>query len=74
MARVIGQVTGGLKMDFKRVDLKAGRIYFETDDGEVPIDAVSQGTASLTGWVGFLTQRMFDDLPAEEGRLREIAR
>lgn len=60
MARVIRQVTGGLKMSFKEVDLTTGQIYFETDDGIVPIDAVSQGTASLSGWVGFLTQRMFD--------------
>ena len=52
MIQIINQVTGGLKMSFKRVDLDTGTVYFATDDGEIPVDAVSQGTASLIGWVG----------------------
>ena len=31
-----------------------------TDDGRVPIEAVSQGTSSLIGWIGVLVQRLFD--------------
>jgi predicted ATP-binding protein involved in virulence len=63
MIDIINKVTVGLKMEFSRVDMKRGTVYFKTDDGEVPVDAVSQGTASLIGWVGYLTQRLFEVYP-----------
>ncbi|HEX4611890.1 MAG TPA: AAA family ATPase [Urbifossiella sp.] len=64
--QVIGRLTGGLRVQFRRVDLDRGRVVLETDDGEVPLEAVSQGTVSLLGWVGVLMQRLYevyDDQP-----------
>ena len=31
-----------------------------TDDGDVPIDQLSQGTLSVIGWVGTLLERMYE--------------
>jgi len=31
-----------------------------TDDGELPLEAISQGTTSLIGWVGILLQRLYE--------------
>jgi hypothetical protein len=66
---VIRQLTGGLKIEFARVDIDRGRVLVETDDGEVPLEAMSQGTVSLLGWVGVLMQRLYEvyeDNPLEQ--------
>jgi predicted ATPase len=57
---IIKKLTGGLKIDFARVDPKSWEVLVTTDDGTVPFDAVSQGTASVIGWTGVLLQRLFD--------------
>ena len=44
-----------------------------TDDGVVPIEAVSQGTSSLIGWIGVLVQRMFDVYHDKQEPWREPA-
>jgi predicted ATPase len=41
-------------------DPKAGLVTAITADGEVPVEAVSQGTASLLGWIGVLLQRLHE--------------
>jgi predicted ATP-binding protein involved in virulence len=64
---VVGRLAEGVRIEFRQVDADRGRILILTDDGEVPIEALSQGTISLIGWVGVLLQRLhevFEDLPA----------
>jgi predicted ATP-binding protein involved in virulence len=39
---------------------KTGEVFFDTDDGVVRIEALSQGTVSLMGWVGYLVRRIYD--------------
>ena len=56
------------------IDAKTGEIRLQTDDGEVPIEAISQGTASLLCWAGTLLQRLYEvhagmEDPAEGGAI-----
>jgi predicted ATPase len=67
----VGQLAAGVRIEFQQVDAERGRIMIRTDDGEVPIEAMSQGTISLIGWVGVLLQRLyevFDDLQEVSGQ------
>jgi energy-coupling factor transporter ATP-binding protein EcfA2 len=52
--------TPGQKISAGRVErMKNGwQVFVTTDDGEIPIDNVSQGMSSIFGWVGTLLQRM----------------
>jgi hypothetical protein len=54
---VVGQLTRGITLHFAGVDPSTNEVSVRTDDGVVPLDWVSQGTASLIGWVGYLLQR-----------------
>lgn len=56
--QVIGELAAGLTLTFKEVDMERGDIIVSTDDGDVPIEAISHGTASLLGWVGVLMHRL----------------
>ena len=58
---VIAALTPGLTLREAAFDPhRAMEILVQTDDGTVPIEAVSQGTSSLIGWIGVLVQRLFD--------------
>lgn len=64
---VVGQLTKGstnsttgTKIEFKEVNPATKEITVITDDGELPIEALSQGMTSLIGWVGILLQRMYE--------------
>jgi LPXTG-motif cell wall-anchored protein len=57
----------GVPLRFKRIDEFTHQVTVETEDGEVPIEAVSQGTASLVGWTGFLLQRLYEVYGQQEG-------
>ena len=65
--RVINEITPGLKVEFKEVIERTFEVIVRTEDGEVPIEAVSQGTSSLLGWVGVLLQRLYDVYGPKEG-------
>ena len=58
--RVISEVTPGLKISFAEVKDRTFEVMVRTDDGVVPLEAVSQGTSSLLGWVGVLLQRLYE--------------
>lgn len=58
--QIANELTQGVPIRFKRVDEFTHQVTVETQDGEVPIEAVSQGTASLIGWTGFLLQRLHE--------------
>ena len=57
---VIGELTPGLKINYFAVNPETKEVTVETEDGLVPIEGVSQGTASLLGWIGILMERMYD--------------
>jgi ABC-type multidrug transport system ATPase subunit len=58
--RLVDLVTPGLKIAFHDVDAKTKQVTVTTDDGAVPLEAVSQGTQSVMGWVGILLQRLYE--------------
>ena len=65
------RLTGSTKIEFQGIQADTWEVTVVTDDGPVPIEAVSQGTAALLGWTAVLLQRlyaMFDeaDNPQEE--------
>ena len=57
---VIRTLTPGVKIEFQRYDTRTKKVMVTTDDGEVPLESVSQGTSSLIGWIGVLLQRLYD--------------
>jgi len=57
---LLQKFTPGQIVSFARLDRKTWQPYVFTDDGEIPIDDVSQGMSSVIGWVGTLLQRMFE--------------
>jgi hypothetical protein len=65
--RLAYELTEGVQLRFKRVDEFTHQVTVETEDGEVPIEAVSQGTASLIGWTGFLLQRLHEVYGQQDG-------
>jgi len=58
--RLLGDLTPGVEYSFSRIDRQTWQVFVTTQDGEVPIDTLSQGTSSILGWVGTLLQRMFE--------------
>jgi hypothetical protein len=57
---IVDQVTPGMSIRFGRVDPATREVTVVTDDGEIPIEMVSQGSVSLMGWIGVLLQRLFE--------------
>ncbi len=57
---VIGELTPGLTLELVNIDVNKGKVLVRTDDGIVPIEAVSQGTASLIGWIGVILRRLYN--------------
>jgi hypothetical protein len=57
---VVGKLAIGTKLKYQGIDPKTYEVKIETNDGLVPLESVSQGTASLIGWVGILLQRLYE--------------
>jgi predicted ATPase len=55
---IVARVTPGITVKFHGVDPQSKEVSIRTEDGVVPIETISQGTASLLGWLGILLQRM----------------
>ena len=71
--RVVGEITEGVTIQFVEVRPQTFEIIVRTDDGEIPLEAVSQGMISLMGWVGVLLQRfyeVYDDADGADPRHR----
>jgi len=64
--QIMDRLTEGMTVQFKEVNRQTYQVTVVTDDGEVPIEAVSQGTASLIGWTGTLLQRLYEIYGDEE--------
>jgi predicted ATPase len=58
--RIVGEITEGLTILFREVRAQTNEVMIETDDGALPLEAVSQGTTSLMGWVGIVLQRFYE--------------
>jgi predicted ATP-binding protein involved in virulence len=56
---LVDHLTIDLQLKYLGIDEAYG-IQVETNDGKIPIESVSQGTTSLTGWAGILLQRLND--------------
>jgi predicted ATP-binding protein involved in virulence len=61
--KVLGDLTPEVECRFKSVDSSTWEVIVTTDDGDVPIDYISQGTSSIFGWVGILLQRLYEVFP-----------
>lgn len=57
---VVTRLTKGINIQFKEVKPQTNEVTIITDDGELPIEALSQGMTSLMGWVGILLQRLYE--------------
>ena len=57
---VIGELTPGVEISLEGVNLKTKEVTVHTDDGDIPIESISQGTTSLIGWIGILLQRLYE--------------
>jgi energy-coupling factor transporter ATP-binding protein EcfA2 len=71
--RVVARITPGVKLAPSSVDAINRQVYVKTDDGEVRIEAVSQGMQSLMGWIGILLQRLFEVYGNDEDPLQRYA-
>jgi hypothetical protein len=55
---LLADVTGSPGLRFDKVDSQNSRVMVLTEGLSVPIEALSQGTASLLGWLGVLIRRL----------------
>ncbi|MEM6999643.1 MAG: AAA family ATPase [Pseudomonadota bacterium] len=53
----------GMVIERGKVDAQSGEITVRTSDGDVPFEALSQGTLSLVSWAGALLQRLYEISP-----------
>jgi energy-coupling factor transporter ATP-binding protein EcfA2 len=58
--QLTGTLIDGVRVERGTVRPDSLEVTVHTDDGEVPIEALSQGTASLMGWVGIVLQRLYE--------------
>ena len=71
---IISKVTEKMGLKFVTVEKGTNRVIVKTDDGvEMPLEALSQGTISLVGWLGVLLQRLFDVYEQDEDPTQRFA-
>lgn len=63
----------GLTLRLGRIEPTTGQVWVVTDAGEVPLDALSQGTTAVLGWIGTLLLRLLETHPESEQPEREHA-
>jgi hypothetical protein len=68
-----GEVTEGITLRPGEINPKTFEITVITDDGEVPLETISQGTQSLIGWIGVLLDRLHDVYKGKEHIREEYA-
>ena len=70
---ILDELTPGVHIEYSRIEEETWQVYVRTDDGEVSIDQVSQGTASIIGWAGTLLQRLYEIYPTSPAPEHEPA-
>ncbi len=63
----------GLSLRLGRIEPASGQVTVITDSGEVPLDALSQGTTAVLGWVGTVLLRLLETHPQSATPEREPA-
>jgi len=71
--RVVEKITPGVNLAPGKVDATTRQVNVKTDDGEIPIEAVSQGTQSLMGWIGIVLKRLFEVYGNDDDPLQRYA-
>jgi predicted ATP-binding protein involved in virulence len=68
LTRFFEKLTPGLGLKFDQVDRQKRQILVESGGVQLPLEMVSQGTASLLGWFGVFLQRQNEihQLPLDE--------
>jgi len=56
---ILNDLTPNVKLKFSHVEPETKTVIMETDDGLVPIEAVSQGMASMLSLIGALLRRFY---------------
>ncbi|MEM7352203.1 MAG: AAA family ATPase [Acidobacteriota bacterium] len=56
--QLLNAITPGIDFELHSIDRKTREILLDTGRGIVPLEAISQGTASIFSWVGTLQQRL----------------
>ncbi|MBL8683158.1 MAG: AAA family ATPase [Myxococcales bacterium] len=69
----LSQMTPGTPWSFARVDSAKWSVLVDTEDGEVPLERLSQGIVSIVGWVGTLLYRLYDAFPDSDDPAKERA-
>lgn len=73
MFDIIGTVAEGMKLNYKGVD-EANRILIESEDGTlIQLEALSQGTISLIGWIGIFMQRLYEVFDEDQDPTKRYA-
>ncbi|MGH3996632.1 MAG: AAA family ATPase, partial [Pseudonocardiaceae bacterium] len=67
LVHAMQMLTDELNVRFREVDAPANAVYVDTVDGQLPIEALSQGAGALIGWVSLIIQRLHDT--AAEGEV-----
>jgi energy-coupling factor transporter ATP-binding protein EcfA2 len=70
---VLAAFTQELTLEFSRIDRPTWQVLVRTDDGEVSLDLVSQGTSSIVGWIGTVLQRLYEIHPDSAHPKQEAA-
>jgi hypothetical protein len=50
----------GTEVKYGGIEPQTFEVKVTTSDGTLPLEAISQGTAALIGWVGILVQRLYE--------------
>jgi hypothetical protein len=66
-------LTKELDVRFRKVEPEINAVFVDTVDGPVPIEALSQGTGALIGWVSLIIQRLHDTAAEGEVPLERAA-
>jgi putative AbiEii toxin of type IV toxin-antitoxin system/SIR2-like protein len=71
--KIFDDVTPGMAIRFGHVNQDTREVTVVTDDGEIPIELISQGSVSLMGWIGILLQRLYEIHGDDEDPTRRYA-
>lgn len=63
----------GPSFRYARLDESRWRVMVDTDDGQLPIEQLSQGMISTIGWVGTLLRRLYEAYPHSDAPTKESA-
>jgi energy-coupling factor transporter ATP-binding protein EcfA2 len=73
-AQIIDDLTPNLLVKDLEINTDTFEVSITTEDGKIPIEAISQGTLSLISWVGILMQRLYEVFGEEDDPLLQHAK